>query len=46
MPWQERCYENELRGNLKETSLNIIEEIENLVKSLNQTISEWKIINL
>ena len=44
--WQKRRYENELRENLRETSLNIIEEIENLVKSLNQTISEWKIKNL
>ena len=45
LDWQKRRYENELRENLRETSLNIIEEIENLVKSLNQTISEWKIKN-
>jgi hypothetical protein len=39
-------YENELRVDLKVTALNIIEEIENLIKSLNQTIAEWKIKNL
>jgi response regulator of citrate/malate metabolism len=39
-------YENELRVNLKVAALNTIEEIENLVKSLNQAITEWKIENL
>ena len=39
-------YENELRVNLKVAALNTIEEIENLVKSLNQAITEWKIQNL
>ena len=39
-------YENELRVNLKVAALNTIEEIENLVKSLNQAIAEWKIENL
>jgi hypothetical protein len=39
-------YENELRVNLKVAALKTIEEIENLVKSLNQAIAEWKIQNL
>ena len=39
-------YENELRVNLKVAALNTIEEIENLVKSLKQAITEWKIENL
>jgi hypothetical protein len=39
-------FENELRVNLRVAALNTIEEIENLVKSLNQAISEWKIANL
>ncbi len=39
-------YENELRVNLRVAALNTIEEIENLVKSLNQAIAEWKIENL
>ncbi|MGD9077802.1 MAG: hypothetical protein PVG96_00610 [Desulfobacterales bacterium] len=39
-------YENELRVNLRVAALNTIEEIENLVKSLNQAITEWKIENL
>jgi RNA processing factor Prp31 len=39
-------YENELRVNLRVAALNTIEEIENLVKSLNQAITEWKIANL
>jgi hypothetical protein len=39
-------YENELRVNLRVASLKTIEEIENLVKSLNQAITEWKIENL
>jgi hypothetical protein len=43
---QKRHYENELRVNLKVAALNTIEEIENLIRSLNQTITEWKILNL
>ena len=39
-------YENELRVNLRVAALNTIEEIENLVKSLNQAIAKWKIENL
>jgi len=39
-------YENELRVNLRVAALNTIEEIENLVKSLNQAITNWKIENL
>jgi RNA processing factor Prp31 len=39
-------YENELRVNLRVAALKTIEEIENLVKSLNQAITEWKIENL
>jgi len=39
-------YENELRVNLRVAALSTIEEIENLVKSLNQAIAEWKIENL
>lgn len=39
-------YENELRVNVRVAALNTIEEIENLVKSLNQAITEWKIENL
>ena len=39
-------FENELRVNLKVAALKTIEEIENLVKSLNQAIAEWKIQNL
>jgi response regulator of citrate/malate metabolism len=39
-------YENELRVNLRVAALNTIDEIENLVKSLNQAITEWKIANL
>ena len=43
---QKRLYENELRVNLKIAALNTIEEIENLIKSLKQTISIWKKKNL
>ena len=39
-------YENELSVNLRVAALNTIEEIENLVKSLNQAINKWKIENL
>ena len=43
---QNRHYENELLVNLRVAALNTIEEIENLVKSLNQAIKKWKIENL
>jgi len=39
-------YENELRVNIRVAALKTIEEIENLVKSLNQAIMRWKIENL
>ena len=39
-------YENELRVNLRVAALKTIEEIENLVKSLNEAITKWKIENL
>lgn len=43
---QKRRYENELRLNLRVAALDTIEEIENLVKSLNEAITKWKIENL
>jgi hypothetical protein len=43
---QKRRYENELRVNLRVAALNTIEEIENLVKSLQEAIKRWKIENL
>ncbi len=43
---QKRRYENELRVNLRVAALKTIEEIENLVKSLNEAITKWKIENL
>ncbi len=43
---QKRRYENELRVNLRVAALNTIEEIENLVKSLNEAITKWKVENL
>ena len=43
---QRRHYENELRVNLRVAALNTIEEIENLMRSLNQSIMEWKVKNL
>ena len=39
-------FESELRVNLRVAALNTIEEIENLVKSLNEAITKWKIENL
>jgi response regulator of citrate/malate metabolism len=39
-------FENELQMNLRVAALNTIEEIENLVKSLNQAITKWKIENI
>ena len=46
MERQKRRYENELRVNLRVAALKTIEEIENLVKSLNEAITKWKIENL
>jgi len=43
---QKRHYENELRVNLKIAGLNTIEEIENLIISLNNAIREWKVLYL
>ena len=43
---QKRRYENELRVNLRVAALKTIEEIENLVRSLNEAITKWKIENL
>ncbi len=39
-------YENELRVNLSVAALNTIEEIENLLKSLHEAVTKWKIENL
>ncbi len=43
---QKMRYENELRVNLRIAALNTIEEIENLIISLNNAIREWKIMHL
>ena len=43
---QRRHYENELRVNLRIAALNTIEEIENLIISLNNAIREWKVLYL
>ena len=43
---QKRHYENELQVNLKIAALNTIEEIENLIISLNKAIREWKVLYL
>jgi hypothetical protein len=43
---QKRHYENELRVNVRIAALNTIEEIENLIISLNNAIREWKVLNL
>ena len=43
---KKRHYENELRVNLRIAALNTIEEIENLIISLNNAIREWKIMHL
>jgi len=43
---RKRHYETELRVNLRIAALNTIEEIENLIISLNNAIREWKIMNL
>jgi hypothetical protein len=43
---QKRSFENELDVNLRVAALNTIEEIERLIRSLNNTIKKWKIKNL
>jgi RNA processing factor Prp31 len=43
---KKRHYENELRVNLRIAALNTIEEIENLIISLNNAIREWKVMHL
>jgi hypothetical protein len=43
---QKRHYENELRVNVRIAALNTIEEIENLMISLNNAIREWKVLHL
>ena len=43
---QKRHYENELRVSLRVAALDTIEEIENLIISLNNAIREWKVMHL
>ncbi len=43
---QKRHYEYELGVNLRIAALNTIEEVENLIISLNNAIREWKIMHL
>jgi hypothetical protein len=43
---QNRHYENELRVNLRIAALNTIEEVENLIISLNNAIRAWKVMHL
>ena len=43
---QKRHYENELRVNVRIAAINTIEEIENLIISLNNAIREWKVLHL
>ena len=43
---QRRKFDNELRVNLKVAALSTIDEIENLIRSLKHTITEWKVKNL
>jgi RNA processing factor Prp31 len=39
-------FDHERRANLRIAALNTIEEVENLIRSLNRAITEWKILNL
>jgi hypothetical protein len=39
-------YENELRVARRVAALNTIQEVENLIRDLNEAIREWKIVNL
>ena len=43
---QKRRFENELIVNLRVAAINTIEEIENLITSLNLAIKKWKVENL
>lgn len=43
---QKRRFENELRVNLRVAAVNTIQEIENLIASLNNAVKKWKIENL
>lgn len=43
---ERRLYENEIRVNLKVAAIETIEEIEDLINSLHQTIKDWKMNNL
>jgi molecular chaperone GrpE (heat shock protein) len=43
---QKRRYEKEFRHNLKVAAQNAVNEVENLVSSLKDTIKTWKIKNL
>jgi DNA-directed RNA polymerase len=43
---QEMRFENELQVNVRVAALKTIEEIENLVKSLNDAVTKWKVENL
>ena len=43
---QKRRFENELRVNLNVAAISTIQEVENLITSLNSAIKKWKIENL
>jgi hypothetical protein len=43
---QKRRFENELGVNLRVAALDTIEEIERLIRSLNNAVKKWKIENL
>ena len=43
---QKRRFENELSVNLRVAAIDTIEEVENLIASLNNAIKTWKIENL
>ena len=43
---QKRRFENELRMNLSVAAMETIQEVENLITSLNSAIKKWKIENL
>jgi RNA processing factor Prp31 len=43
---QKRRFENELRVNLRVAAVNTIQEIENLITSLNNAVKKWKIEDL
>jgi RNA processing factor Prp31 len=39
-------FDHKRRANLRVAALNTIAEVENLIRSLNRAITEWKILNL